>query len=386
MFRYLALFIPLSISLSPGVFGQNHKSKGIVKAPVILQKSHKPDTASHVIKPGIPAGNEKHFQEVQSRLTKLLAEKKFSLFATQMRNALHQFPGNKKLLELKKQFVIQDYQSSVLHQVRLPDEKYFEKKPSPSSCQPGIVNALGHQYVLGRINYVRRLAGLYDSCVFDPALNRRCQMASLMIDANGKLDHAPKSNWKCYTKEGASVSANSNLSMGYNFADAVMGQMEDDGSGNAACGHRRWILNPYNNVFGHGSTFNAMTLSVFGAGDPKLVKKTGFVDTQFICWPSADFFPIDLVPERWSFSLANADFSQAKVTVMLNGKPLKVKIEPMKVGYAVNTLVWTVAEVIQANQAYSVSISRVKVISGWGRNASGNMRTYSYQVIPLQIK
>jgi hypothetical protein len=323
------------------------------------------------------------FEPVYSQLSKLLDEKKFSAFAVQIKKALQQFPANTRLLDLKKKFVIEDYKASILNKPSLPEDKYFEKKPVTGSCQPGIVNAAGNQFVLDRINYVRRLAGIYDSCVLDPALNKKSQASALMMDANNMLDHSPKTSWKCYTKEGAVAAGSSNLSLGYSFADAIMGQVEDNGAGNGAVGHRRWILNPFNTVFGHGSTYNAMTLSVFGTADPLLVKNTRFADSQFVAWPAADYFPAELIPARWSFSLANADFSQAKLTVMINGKPARIKTEPVKTGYAINTLVWTIDGKLQPNQIYTISISQVKIVSGWGRTATSKIKSYTYKVTPV---
>jgi hypothetical protein len=381
-FRFLILIFLMILSQA---FSQGQKPGARNHAASNTQAYYNKDTAL-LVKEGSNGNKEKNFQDVYMQLSRLLDEKKFSAFAFQMRKAQRDFPANIKLLELKRQFVIKDYQNSILNAVQLPVNSYFDKKPVFSSCQPGIVNAAGHQLVLGRINYARRLAGLYDSCIFDPALNAKSQQSAMMMDANNMLDHSPKSSWKCYSKEGAAAAGSSNLSLGYSFGDAIIGQLEDGGTGNGSCGHRRWILNPYNAVYGHGSTFNASTLYVFGSNDPKLARKTGFNDSQYICWPAADFFPLDLMPGRWSFGLANADFNQAKVTVTLNGQSVKVKIEPVKNGYAINTLVWTVDQQAQANQVYIVTISQVRISTSWGRAATGPFKTYRYQFIPLEIK
>ena len=384
MFSFRFIFLCFFICITGSGFSQ-HKSGTVIhvsRGTGIKKDTFSNKTPGPVARPAVTA----HIDAVCSKLSALLEAQKFSEFAPLLRKSLQQFPGNARLMELKKQFVIKDYKANVLKQQYLSEDKYFEKQPSSQSCHPGTVNALGHSIVLQRLNYIRRLAGLYDSCVFDPELNKKCQAAAHMMDANNHLDHSPKSNWKCYSKDGASAAGSSNLSLGYAFVDALMGQMTDDGSGNAACGHRRWILNPYNNVFGHGSTANAMTLSVFGSANPKLVKKTGFSDSGFVSWPTADYFPADLMPERWSFSYADADFSQAKVTVSLNGKPLKVRLEPVKNGYGMNTVVWVVDGTVQADKVYTVSISNVKIVKGWGKRATTSVRNFAYKVTPLTIE
>jgi len=63
-----------------------------------------------------------------------------------------------------------------------------------------------------------------------------------MMDANNSLNHNPPTSWTCYSAGGAEAASHSNLSLGYNTTSAVTGQMNDDGSNNYFCGHRRWIL------------------------------------------------------------------------------------------------------------------------------------------------
>jgi hypothetical protein len=208
-----------------------------------------------------------------------------------------------------------------------------------------------------------------------------------MMSANGNLNHAPPKHWKCYTAEGAGAAGASNLSLGHAFHDAIIGQMEDGGSGNTACGHRRWILNPKNTAFGHGSTTNSTSLYVFGTGNPKLRRTVYFNEKQAVCWPSADYFPVNLIPDRWSFSLSGTEFENAKVSITLNGKALPVSIEPLSYGYGMNTLVWTIGAAIEVNKVYTVTISNIKTFVPWSASSSEKVanKTITYRVIPLQI-
>lgn len=309
----------------------------------------------------------------------MLRDKKYTECAILLRKSLSQYPGNAELLELKKQLVTEDYRENVLRAgAKYNTALYFDKKPDPSKCEPGTISKTGHADMLARMIYARRLAGIYDSCSFDPELNSKCQKAALMMDANDKLDHAPTIAWKCYSKEGMVAAGSSNLSLGYSFTEALMGQLADEGSGNMACGHRRWILNPHNTVFGHGSTENAMSLGVFGTGNSRLQRKITFNDSQFIAWPAADYFPADLVSPRWSFSLDKADFKQARVEVRMGNKAIRTDREPVATGFGLNTLVWTLNEKPQAGKTYTVTISNVLM----GRTR----KTCTYSVTLLDIK
>lgn len=318
-------------------------------------------------------------KDVQTLASKMLKDKKYTECAILLRKSLSQFPGNAELLDLKKQLVTEDYRENVLKaSEKYNTSLYFDKKPDPSKCEPGIVSRVGHADMLARMIYARRLAGIYDSCAFDPDFNSKCQKAALMMDANDKLDHAPTIAWKCYSKEGMMAAGCSNLSLGYSFTEALMGQLLDDGSGNTACGHRRWILNPHNTVFGHGSTENAMSLGVFGTGNSKLQRKITFNDSQFVSWPAADYFPADLVPLRWSFSLEKADFKQAKVEVRTGNKMIRTDKETVATGFGLNTIVWTLNEKPQAGKTYIVTISNVLL---------GRVRkSFTYNVSLLDIK
>lgn len=298
---------------------------------------------------------------------------------TSIRKALIAYPANVELLKLKRQWVLADYKAQVSSQSEL--SLVLDRKTSPAKCDAGIVNAASDNSFIQRINYVRRLAGMYDSCVLDPVLNKKAQQAAYMMDVNSQLSHAPKTSWKCYTKDGALAAGSSNLSLGYNFLDALMGQLEDDGANNGAVGHRRWILNPTNHVFGHGSTDNAMCLYVFGSSNKTLQKTLLFPDSQFVAWPSADYFPNAMVPHRWSFSYKDAEFDQAVVTVNAAGKPLKVVKEKPEYGYALNTLVWQMPAAVSVNVAYTVRISNVKIYNP--SISKYQYKTFTYTVTPV---
>ena len=315
-------------------------------------------------------------------MTLMLARKQYSNLSRMVNKDLLLFPQHPKLLAMKKQLVINDFRNQIERYKNIDENLYFLNMPDASKCVPGVLNNMGNLSVLTQINYVRRLVGIYDSCIINPAYAAACQQAALMMEANDALDHHPPRNWKCYKHEAATEAGNSNLSLGYGFNRALMGQMTDNGARNGACGHRRWILNPYNAVFGLGSTLDAMCLKVFATDDgyaSVINNHYNFNDSQYIAWPSADYFPLDIAPNRWSFSLDGADFQGVKISVTCNGVPLHVSLEKQEQGYALNTVVWTMDKLPIKDQVYLVKVSNVL-------NKNDEKKSYSYKVVFLDIK
>ena len=331
---------------------------------------------------------DKQYVQYTTLLAQLLKDKNYSGFAVNCSKALKYFPNDSKILELKKQYVIEDFKASYLYvEYHNGYDSYFEKKPDISKCEAGIVNKAGQQIVLNTINYVRRLAGVPDSSVLDASLNSKSQKAALIMSANYDLNHSPPKTWKCYTADGALAASSSNLSLGHAFSDAILGEMQDNGGNNYSCGHRRWILNPFNTVFGHGSTNDATALWVFGSGINK--KPIYFNENKPVMWPSEDYFPLKFVPARWSFSLNNANFEKVKITVTENGKIIKVNVEKLYQGYGLNTLVWYFNNSAEANKTYTISISNIEVDDGYD-SAKNNRKlktlAFTYKVMPVKIE
>lgn len=241
-----------------------------------------------------------------------------------------------------------------------------------STCTPGTNPDAVHQKVLQRINYYRRQVGLNDNIVFDTSWNRKCMEAALMMYSNGALNHYPPNTWKCYTADGATAAGKSNLGLGYNSTTALDGMMADPGSGNTACGHRRWILYSRAKTMGHGSTSGSMALWVIGGGastDPPGMP-------EYTCWPPANYVPRNLVFARWSFSKPGADFTNAAVVMTdKDGNSVSCTKLTLANGYGDNTLVWEPSGVVvnsDADLTYHVTVSNVIV--------SSVAKSYSYTV------
>ncbi|HAV63180.1 MAG TPA: hypothetical protein DCY13_12540 [Verrucomicrobiales bacterium] len=249
-----------------------------------------------------------------------------------------------------------------------------------STCVLGVNSAAHEQATLRRVNYFRAMAGLPGVVGLDEIRSDKCVKAAMMMSAQGQLSHAPGISWACYSADGAEAAGKSNIALGAEGPSAVDLYMDDHGPGNHFVGHRRWILYPPQQVMGTGSVpthsgkaaANALwVLANFGP------RPSG---PEFIAWPPPGYFPHQLLPKlstRWSFSLPNADFGPATVSVSRNGQALTTAVQSRSdAGFGDNTFVWTVAGVPSlapaADTDYVVSITHVSV--------GGQTRSFTYTV------
>jgi hypothetical protein len=134
------------------------------------------------------------------------------------------------------------------------------------------------------------------------------------MSAQGSLSHTPPTNWACYTTNGAEAAGKSNIGLGADGPGVIDLYVDDPGSGgNAAVGHRRWILYPPTKIMGTGSIpgtggWAANALWVIGG--------TGSRPAQpaWVAWPPQGFIPYQILPknsQRWSFSYRSATFTGA---------------------------------------------------------------------------
>lgn len=314
-------------------------------------------------------------------LTQYANDSNYSALFPLVRKAFNSYPNDKTIRTIKKVAVIADFKKNFTPNHTLGAPK-MEVLSFVNSCLAGKVSDLANTKFINVLNYLRRQAGVYDSCFLDDELEEMAQDAALMMKAANKLSHSPDEKWKCYTKKGELAAKSSNLSLGHGGTSALLGQMRDDGAGNGSVGHRRWILNPYNNVFGYGSNDNAMALWVFGKrykNNPEKNKRPNWDNEQFISWPPQDFAPLTLVPQRWSFSLASADFGNAKISVTKSGRSVNIKPEKVQNGYAINTCAWQMKDAIKAGDVYKITIKNVKVL---GSNKPQSF-TYTVEVLDL---
>src|SRR5581483_4102849 len=211
------------------------------------------------------------------------------------------------------------------------------------------------------------------------AWNAKAQQAALMMSAQGSLSHSPDTNWSCYTAGGAEAAGKSNLALGADAAAAIDLYMDDPGSGgNAAAGHRRWILYPPTKIMGTGSIPSS---GGWAANDLWVIGGSGSRPSQpaWVAWPPPTFVPWQIMPRsssRWSFSFPGASFTGTAVFMRQNRTNVPLSLEAQAQGYGDNTIVWVPQGIPttapSADSVYSVTVSNVLV--------SGQSRAFTYNV------
>ncbi|MDR1428571.1 MAG: CAP domain-containing protein [Bifidobacteriaceae bacterium] len=162
---------------------------------------------------------------------------------------------------------------------------------SVKGCVAGAPSAAAQAATFEAVNYHRAMAGL-SPVAENPDTSRLAQQAALIMAAKGDLSHNPPASWPCYTRDGAVGAANSNLYFGQTAAAAVEGYVMDVGVG--SLGHRRWVLHPGQTTMGSGSTAMSNALWVTDAAGSRGGR---------VPWPSAGFFPAELLPPGMEWSL-----------------------------------------------------------------------------------
>lgn len=239
---------------------------------------------------------------------------------------------------------------------------------STHGCRAGDTSAAFRNATLDSINWFRQMSGL-TSVTEDTAVRESAQAAALIMDAHNNLSHYPASSWRCHSESGAASAGRANLSLGAIGADAVAGQIEDDGVHNTALGHRRWLLYPRLSEVGLGSTSRAAVVEVIGDFGPRQSS------SPWVSWPPPGFVPHEVIFERWSLSHSSADFSEANVSVTIDGQPVSTTILPLADGFGDPTLAWELAggaSVGRGDVTYRVEVTNIIV--------SGNRQSTSYIV------
>jgi uncharacterized protein YkwD len=258
-------------------------------------------------------------------------------------------------------------------------------QPAPT-CVIGTTSAAFRAATIQRINYFRAAAGISPVSLSEE-YSLKAQAAALMVQANlGTLSHSMPPGWPCHTSAGQEAGQKSNLAQGSNGPDAIDGYMFDYGEGNKDAGHRRWLLFPQTQRMGTGDTatiFRGIPYSesnVLWVMDDQINAPDPAVRDGFVAWPPQGFAPYQVVFPRWSFSVANANFAAATVSVTSGGQPVQVAVESRDAGYGNPTLVWRMAGLgastswpkPSADTPYQVTITGVQV--------GGESRSYSYSV------
>jgi uncharacterized protein YkwD len=242
---------------------------------------------------------------------------------------------------------------------------------SSENCDPGTTPDITKQKEVQRLNYFRRLCSL-PAVTLNSTYSAKAQQAALMMKDNSALNHYPPTSWKCFTPDGQTAAANSNLTLGVAGPDAIDAYISDDGV--STLGHRRWALFPSLTEVGSGDTDFTNALWVIGGFGTR-------PSNTFTAYPGNGYIPAPLVYTVWSFSVSAADFTGASVTVTdTAGTNYPVELSLIANGYGDNTLSWTFQQDLRGNKSdliLNVTVSGVKV--------SGATQRYNYTVDILAI-
>jgi uncharacterized protein YkwD len=200
-----------------------------------------------------------------------------------------------------------------------------------ASCDAGTTSDEYNAAILQRINYFRSMSGVDANIKFNDDMNRKARAAALMMSANQALSHHPPDFWDCYSADGDEAAGQSNLGLGTHGYEAITLLMKDPGSNNSSVGHRRWIYFPQTKIMGTGdivpSSFSPAFAHASIVQDENVFAARPSTRDGFVSWPPPGFVPYQLVFPRWSLSYANADFSEATVSMTnMQGDQIDVDI------------------------------------------------------------
>ena len=258
------------------------------------------------------------------------------------------------------------------------------------SGEAGATSSAHQDAVIHRVNYYRALAGMPADITIKPEWVPKVQEAAFMMSTNRDLDHSPPTDWDHYTAAGAEAAGSSNLALGSAGRDAVDGYMRDPGAGNAAVGHRRWLLYPWTQQIASGDVPS-------GSGNPRANALWVFdtdnwpsffnqiprpaTRTEYVAWPPRGFVPYNVVFPRWSFGLEDADFSQASVQMDRDGQSIPVNLEPVANGFGDETLVWLYDNEGHSDPPHSIPASDMDyTVTVEDVRVNGQDRDFTYTV------
>jgi hypothetical protein len=250
------------------------------------------------------------------------------------------------------------------------------------ACDPGETLSEERELTLARINWFRAMAGVPADTQEDPAATRKTQAAALVVAANGRIAHEIDPSWRCYSddaREGAKVSL---LGTGANGPEAATNFMRDDGPANAGAHHRRWLLYPQSRFIGLGDVPHgdkARAASGFTAFDGLYGSNRPPVLHDYVAWPPPGWVPYQVVFPRWSFALQGADFSDAHISVMADGRSLPVSIELSDKEAGEPAIIWRVGAE-QDENAFKPSRDTVYRVAIDNVRLGDSVRHYSYDV------
>lgn len=212
----------------------------------------------------------------------------------------------------------------------------FANSGSPYVEEPLLVSpyragALKQEILLDSLNmtkFVRYLAGMSEDITLDDEYTQSAQHKVVILEKTYTADdpHYPPqpSDMDDSFYEIGKISGYENLHYGYDPTGAVVSFMDDWGTKNMySVGHRRAILKPDMQSVGFGYTSNYAVMRM------KMNKETAYSTPDYIAWPSAGNFPIEMANvQMFSIQLnpdKYANIDQDKVVIEIVNKGQKKK-------------------------------------------------------------
>ena len=290
----------------------------------------------------------------------------------------------------------------------------------PLTGSAGTTSEVYREHIRRRVNFFRGQAGIPADVTFGaqdavnlvpgpagttvPAGTSKtyCCMQSAYMNAMESwyagpdfvLSHNPPNtyfNWSAYAWNG---SAHGNLTVGYWGPGAIDAYMQDEDGGsdlytNENVGHRRWILFPRTLDMASGDvpagtvTQDGVTYDVNGANTLYVVgnfRPAGAA--RFTMWPNEGYFPVELLPGRWSLAWPGADFSAATVTMSGPGGAIPVTVVSRTAQVGENAIVWEPGALPSAALADQVVTVTVSGMSGGG---VPSVKTWQTTLFPVNV-
>ncbi len=279
---------------------------------------------------------------------------------------------------------------------------------------PGTTSPVFVKDVERRLNYFRAMCGVpanvrlntgskvvIDSTdLFKPSSSTvksaAAQQSALMLIRNFNpktgtdlaITHDPISSLVGWSPAAWNASAKGNFAFGLYGPGAITEYMLEaltTGSAtsywNSDVGHRRWCIFPPATDYATGDQPGTSALRPASNVLYVLQNDDEYLpglENNFVSYPPAGYFPAPINSPFWSLSCADADFSQATVTMKTaDNKTIPVTNIKRKTGYGDPAIVWQVRPDVAARNVYSDTTYKVRVA---GISGESIPTFYEYQV------
>lgn len=287
---------------------------------------------------------------------------------------------------------------------------------SIANNEPGSTSTAFKKDIQRRINYYRAMAGMSANILINTGSETvssspdfdtpdgttkqdAAQAAAFMLSKNtaefqlgGSVSsgsanpHNPPENWVQDNSTARNGAYHSNIAIGHYGPTAIDEYISEDSQGaggaeNSDVGHRRFIFNSRLQEVATGDV-NPTDTNYFPANALYVMGDwlTPSSQPQFTSWPNSGYIPEDITPRLWSLSYPGANFSNATITMTLDGgATLNTTItNPEFRYYADNTIVWksTDSSAIPSAEiedvTVNVTISNIII--------EGNISSHNYSV------